>query len=68
MRHVFHRILNRYLERYLDGSLYTFDTSPRELWPEPRASWHPTADRATGAPALERGRHHRVYGELESQN
>jgi hypothetical protein len=64
MRHIFHEIL----ARYLDGQQYAFDASPRELWPEPRPSWHPGSGRATGSPAPERGRRQRVYRELEPQN
>ena len=68
MGHILHRILDRYLERYMDGSKYTFDTSPRELWPEARPSWHPGISRAMGAPAPERGRHEHADRELEPQN
>lgn len=64
MRHIFHEILVRYLE----SDQYEFHTSPRELWPEPRTTWHPEAPQVTGSPAPERGRHHRVYRELEPQN
>ncbi len=64
MRHIFHEIL----ARYLDDEQHAFDTSPRELWPESRPSWHPQAPRVTGSPAPERGRHPRVYRELESHN
>ena len=64
MRHIFHEIL----ARYLDSDQFAFDPSPRELWPEARASWHPQAPRVTGTPAPARGRHHGVYRELEPQN
>jgi hypothetical protein len=64
MRHIFHRIL----ARYLDEGQILFDASPRELWPEPKASWHPPVEaQATHWPS-ERKDHHRVYGELEPQN
>jgi hypothetical protein len=64
MRQIFHEIL----ARYLDGQQYAFDASPRELWPEPRRSWHPGASRSNAGPVPERGRHRRVYRELEPQN
>ena len=64
MRHVFHEIL----ARYLASEQHAFDTAARELWPAARHSWHPQAERVTGSPAPERGRHHRVYRELEPQN
>ena len=65
MRHIFHRIL----ERYIDEGQISFDTSPRELWPEPKASWHPpvAAAQATHWP-FERKGNHRVYRELEPQS
>jgi hypothetical protein len=61
MRHVFHEIL----ARYLATDQFAFETSPRELWPEARPSWHPDAGRAIGSPDPERGRLHRVHRELE---
>ena len=64
MRHIFHEILARYLE----SEQHAFDASPRELWPDSRATWHPEAPRVTESPAPERGRHHRFYRELEPQN
>ena len=64
MRHIFHEIL----ARYLATDQFAFDTSPHELWPEFRPTWHPQAPRVTGSPAPERGRHPRAYRELESQN
>ena len=64
MRHIFHRIL----ARYLDEGQISFDSSPRELWPEPRPSWHPPVEtQATHWPS-ERRDNHQVYGELEPQN
>ena len=67
MRHIFHEIL----ARYLANDQFAFDASPRELWPEPRPTWHPEVrrnSRNSGSPAPERGRHDRVHRELESQN
>jgi hypothetical protein len=64
MRHIFHEIL----ARYLASDQFAFDASRRELWPEPRPVWHPEARKCTGSPAPERGRHHRIYRELEPQN
>ena len=64
MRNIFHEIL----ARYLASDQPTFETSPRELWPEPRPSWHPRAPQVTGRPAPERGRHDGVYRELEPQS
>jgi hypothetical protein len=55
MRHVFHEILSR----YLSNEQFAFEASPRELWPEPRPTWHPDP---------ERGRLHRVHRELEPEN
>jgi hypothetical protein len=64
MRHIFHRIL----DRYLDGGQISFDASPRELWPEPRPSWHPpVAAEAVRWPSERKGQR-RVYRELEPQN
>jgi hypothetical protein len=65
MRSVFHEIL----ARYLAADQYAFETSPRELWPETRPSWHPQAGGSpgggrSGKPGGGRG----VYGELEPQN
>jgi hypothetical protein len=62
--HVFHRIL----DRYLDGAQYAFETTSRELWPEPRPSWHPLAERATGDPGRAQGRRNRIHRELEPQS
>jgi hypothetical protein len=64
MRHIFHEIL----ARYLLSEQHAFETSPREFWPQSSATWHPQAPRVTGSPAPERGRHRRVYHELESQS
>jgi len=64
MRHIFHRIL----DRYLDGGQISFDTSPRELWPEPTASWHPPVDAESQRWAAEQPNNCRVYRELEPQN
>jgi hypothetical protein len=64
MRHIFHEVLTRYLA----SEQHAFDTSHRELWPESGPVWHPPATRDTGSPAPERGRHQRVYRELEPQN
>ena len=64
MRHIFHRIL----ERYLDGDQIAFDASPRELWPEPKASWHPAVDTEAASAQPERKGIQRVYRELEPQN
>jgi hypothetical protein len=64
MRHIFHRILDRYLE----GGQYAFDASPRELWPEPKRSWHPLVGQPSGAPAPEHGRRNGVHRELEPHN
>lgn len=61
MRHIFHEIL----ARYLASDQFAFDVSPRELWPQPRPSWHPEVRRHTGSPAQEHGRHREVYRELE---
>jgi hypothetical protein len=64
MRNIFHEILARYLE----SDQFAFGASSRELWPEPRPTWHPEVRRNTESPAPERGRHHKVYRELEPQN
>jgi hypothetical protein len=64
MRHIFHRIL----DRYLDGGQISFDASPRELWPEPKASWHPPVAAEVVHWPSEREDHPRVYRELEPQN
>ena len=64
MRHIFHRIL----DRYLDGGQISFDASPRELWPEPRTSWHPPVESQVTQWSSERKGQHRVYRELEPQN
>jgi len=64
MRSIFHEIL----ARYLDSDQYAFDTSPRELWPEPSLKrHHETAGKATSR-ASERASQQRVYCELEPQN
>ena len=64
MRHVFHRIL----ERYIDEGQISFDTSPRELWPEPKASWHPLVKAQVTRWPSKRKDNHRVYRELEPQS
>jgi hypothetical protein len=61
MRHIFHEIL----ARYLNTDQFAFDTSPRELWPDPRPSWHPQSNRACGSPNPKRGRLARDCSELE---
>lgn len=64
MRNIVHEIL----ARYLDSDQHAFDTTPRELWPEPSSQRHPeTADKAASR-ASERVSNHRVYRELEPQN
>jgi hypothetical protein len=64
MRHIFHEIL----ARYLASDQFAFDASPHELWPQPRPSWYPEVRSHVGrSPAPERGRHRRVYRELERQ-
>jgi hypothetical protein len=63
MRHIFHEIL----ARYLASDQFAFDVSPRELWPQPRPSWHPEVRRHAGSPAREHGPHREVYRELEPQ-
>jgi hypothetical protein len=62
MRSIFHEIL----ARYLNSEQHAFDASPRELWPETQASWHPLAQAASRP--VERSRERRVYRELEPQN
>ena len=64
MRNIFHEILARYLET----DQFAFGASSRELLPEPRPTWHPEVRGNTESPAPERGRHHKVYRELEPQN
>jgi hypothetical protein len=64
MRSIFHEIL----ARYLDSEQHAFDASPRELWPETRASWHPLAQAQPASRAAERSSQPRVYRELEPQN
>ena len=64
MRNIFHEILARYLE----SDQFAFGASSRELWPEPRPTWHPEVRGNTESPAPERDRHHKVYRELEPQN
>ena len=64
MRNIFHEILARYLE----SDQFAFGASSRELWPEPRPTWHPEVRGNTESPAPERGRHRKVYRELEPQN
>ena len=64
MRHIFHQIL----ARYLASDQFAFDASPRELWPQPRPSWHPGVRRGSEHLVPERGRHQRVYRELEPHN
>jgi hypothetical protein len=63
MRHVFHRIL----ARYLASEQFAFDPAPGELWPEARPTWHPEPARA-GSPAPRQRRLPRVYRELEARN
>jgi hypothetical protein len=64
MRSIFHEIL----ARYLDNEQHAFDASPRELWPETRASWHPLAQAQPASRPVERSKEQRVYRELEPQN
>ena len=64
MRHIFHRIL----VRYLDGEQISFDTSPRELWPQPATTWHPPVAAEVDHWPSERKDQRRVYRELEPQN
>jgi hypothetical protein len=64
MRHIFHRIL----DRYLDGGQISFDASPRELWPQPAASWHPPVEPQPPRWTAEQPGNGRVYRELEPQN
>ena len=64
MRSIFHEIL----ARYLDDEQHAFDASPRELWPEPRASWHPLTQGQPASRSVERSKQPRVYRELEPQN
>jgi hypothetical protein len=64
MRSIFHEIL----ARYLDSEQHAFDASPRELWPETRASWHPLAQAQPASRPVERSKEQRVYRELEPQN
>jgi hypothetical protein len=64
MRNIVHEIL----ARYLDSDQYAFDTSPRELWPEPSSERRPeSAEKASSRPS-ERASKHQVYCELEPQN
>ena len=68
MRHIFHEIL----ERYLDSEQAAFDTSVRELWPTERFVLRtPAATHGSGSgagrgrkPARDGGAHR----ELESRN
>lgn len=64
MRHVFHEIL----ARYLDSDQHAFEATSRELWPEPRASWHPPVTGRTGGQLREHSRRQRVDRELEPHN
>jgi len=64
MRHIFHEIL----ARYLDGEQHAFEASPRELWPQPTAAWHPPAPQAAGTPVRARGRYHQAFSEFETQS
>jgi hypothetical protein len=64
MRHVFHEIL----ARYLDSDQPAFEATSRELWPEPRASWHPRVTGHTGGQLPESARRQRVNRELEPSN
>jgi hypothetical protein len=64
MRHIFHEIL----ARYVDGEQHAFEATSRELWPEPRSSWHPPVQGQTGGQLPERARRLRVQRELESHN
>jgi hypothetical protein len=64
MRHVFHEIL----ARYLDSDQHAFEATSRELWPEPRASWHPPVTGQTGGRKSESARRQRVNRELEPHN
>lgn len=61
MRHVFHEIL----ARYLDSDQHAFEATPRELWPEFRASWHPPVTGQTGGQLPEHSRRQRVDRKLE---
>jgi hypothetical protein len=65
MRSVFHEIL----ARYLSTDQYAFEATSRELWPEPRTSWHPQAGGASpGGRSAKPVGHRGIYGELESQD
>ena len=63
MRHIFHEIL----QRYLDSDQFAFDTTPRELWPSPPFAPRP-ANAGNGGGIAERGGRGRFRRELESQN
>jgi hypothetical protein len=64
MRSIFHDIL----ARYLDSDQYAFDTTPRELWPEPSIERRAESAGKAACRASERATQHRVYRELEPQN
>ena len=64
MRSIFHEIL----ARYLDSDQYAFDTSPRELWPEPSAERRPESVNKVASRASERVTEQRTFRELEPQN
>lgn len=62
MRHVFHRIF----ERYLNSEQAAFDASPRELWPS--KPFEPTPVSGSGGGLAEHGAGKRVHRELEPHN
>ncbi len=63
MRHIFHQIL----ERYLDSDQLAFDTSPRELWPSTQPAQRRQGAGSGGGIGHENGRG-RTDREFESQN
>jgi hypothetical protein len=52
MRHIFHEIL----ERYLNSEQAAFDTSVRELWPTERYALRPRSTRSGSGSGTGRGR------------
>ena len=61
MRNIFHAIL----ARYLDSEQHAFVATSRELWPEPRATWHPPVAGQPGGQLPRSARRQQVHGELE---
>ena len=60
MRSLAHQLLARYLRT----DQYAFETTSRELWPQPTVQPQETRSHASSRQAGDNG----VYGELEPQN